>query len=212
MSADDANDERDADGTALDAATGQPETTSTGVVAGDKNGHAACGGRPCRHCRTRVARPGRRGLCNPCFADRAIRAAYPKGRKVARGEKVGPCRHCGKVRTFRRRMLCGTCYDRPAVREAAGGGFGHGYEGRRRRPGRRLPAEPTDALPGTEAKIRVLERRAARGEQLFHPLDARLDAADLAAALESLGGIEAYQLPPREPRLRAATRRPPDGD
>jgi hypothetical protein len=34
-----------------------------------------------------------------------------------------------------------------------------------------LPGEPTDAAPGTEEKIRVLTERAARREQLFHPLD-----------------------------------------
>jgi hypothetical protein len=34
-----------------------------------------------------------------------------------------------------------------------------------------LPKEPTDALPGTEQKIRVMVERAARREQLFHPLD-----------------------------------------
>jgi hypothetical protein len=34
-----------------------------------------------------------------------------------------------------------------------------------------LPGEPTDALPGTERKIRILIERAARREPLFHPLD-----------------------------------------
>ena len=34
-----------------------------------------------------------------------------------------------------------------------------------------LPGEPTDALPGTEKKIRVMAERAARREQLFHPQD-----------------------------------------
>lgn len=34
-----------------------------------------------------------------------------------------------------------------------------------------LPGEPTDALPGSEIKIRILTERAARREQLFHPLD-----------------------------------------
>jgi hypothetical protein len=36
---------------------------------------------------------------------------------------------------------------------------------------RRLP-EPTDALPGSEAKTCVLEERARRKQQLFHPQDA----------------------------------------
>lgn len=37
----------------------------------------------------------------------------------------------------------------------------------------RLPHEPVKARPGTEAKIRVLERRAQLGVALFHPRDAR---------------------------------------
>ena len=31
--------------------------------------------------------------------------------------------------------------------------------------------EPTDALPGSEVKIRIMIERAARGEPLFHPQD-----------------------------------------
>lgn len=34
-----------------------------------------------------------------------------------------------------------------------------------------LPKEPTTAPPGSEEKIRVMTERAARREQLFHPLD-----------------------------------------
>src|SRR5262245_27332433 len=34
-----------------------------------------------------------------------------------------------------------------------------------------LPKEPTDALPGSEEKICIMIERAARREQLFHPLD-----------------------------------------
>lgn len=36
--------------------------------------------------------------------------------------------------------------------------------------GRRLP-EPTDAPPGSPAKIEELARRVARGQQLWHRLD-----------------------------------------
>src|SRR5262249_59341986 len=59
----------------------------------------------------------------------------------------------------------------------------------RRRPPRRgvadsngrakLP-EPTDALPGTPEKVRVLEERARLGQALWHPLDAKLDLRKLA--------------------------------
>jgi hypothetical protein len=34
-----------------------------------------------------------------------------------------------------------------------------------------LPVTPTEALPGTEEKIRVMILRAARRQQLFHPMD-----------------------------------------
>jgi hypothetical protein len=34
-----------------------------------------------------------------------------------------------------------------------------------------LPAQPTEALPGTEQKIRVMIERAGRREALFHPMD-----------------------------------------
>jgi len=39
----------------------------------------------------------------------------------------------------------------------------------------RLPEHPTTALPGTEAKLVVMEARAERGESLFHPRDSRWD-------------------------------------
>ena len=47
-----------------------------------------------------------------------------------------------------------------------------------------LPLCPTCARPGTEAKIGVMEGRAARGEQIFHPRDRNLNEeqeADLDA-------------------------------
>lgn len=79
-----------------------------------------------------------------------------------------PCRVCGRIGT-RPRGLCWSCYESQCKRDSVdreckwGITAGHG----------RLPAESTQALPGTEEKILVLEERAARGEALFHPLDAR---------------------------------------
>lgn len=40
--------------------------------------------------------------------------------------------------------------------------------------GQRMP-RPTDAPPGTEAKIQVLMERVERGEVLFHPRDRKAD-------------------------------------
>ena len=38
-------------------------------------------------------------------------------------------------------------------------------------PPRPLPARPTDAPPGSEAKIAVMTQRHDRGQQLHHPHD-----------------------------------------
>lgn len=37
---------------------------------------------------------------------------------------------------------------------------------------REKPCQPTDALPGSAAKVEVLRMRLARGESLWHPDDA----------------------------------------
>lgn len=55
-----------------------------------------------------------------------------------------------------------------------------------RRQGR-VPADPTPFYPGTEAKMRVMEWRASRGESCFHPDDARPDAD------ENLKGFDTYE-------------------
>lgn len=36
-----------------------------------------------------------------------------------------------------------------------------------------LPDEATDAIPGSDAKVAILEERARKGEALFHPSDRR---------------------------------------
>src|SRR6185295_13866424 len=86
------------------------------------------------------------------------------------------CRHCDRNPVTRSRGLCGSCFYSPGVRERypplLRGGHGMGRK--------RLPCEPTDALPGTPEKIRVLMDRAARGQELFHDEDAEHCAAPLA--------------------------------
>jgi hypothetical protein len=60
-----------------------------------------------------------------------------------------------------------------------------------------LPQEPTSALPGTEQKILVMMERAARREQLFHPLDGlavKVDASSPPAELPSLAAVAACEL------------------
>ena len=79
------------------------------------------------------------------------------------------CRRCGRQRVNRPRGLCWYCYYTPGVRDRYPPLILHHHD--TFAPGK-LPDEPTDALPGTPAKVRVLAQRQARGEQLFHPLDA----------------------------------------
>ncbi len=85
------------------------------------------------------------------------------------------CRHCGRRRANRARGLCWTCSTNPEIREqypsrtANPNGLG---SGRWYAP---LPPSPTRARPGTAAKLRVLEARAAAGLSLFHPEDPCLE-------------------------------------
>lgn len=117
-----------------------------------------------RHCREccerRTKHPS--GLCKGCRAGRIL-CLHGCGRLAH--EQAGIGGH-GK------RGLCKTCYATPAIKRL--------YPPRRRTsevglPSRRrqLPVEPTEAMPGTDAKIQILEERAARDEYLFHPQDGR---------------------------------------
>lgn len=79
------------------------------------------------------------------------------------------CQHCGRL--TRRRKLCWSCSQKRSVRLAhtpTCRHTGHGLNARGK-----LPDQPTDAVPGSEDKLRVLEQRAARGERLDHPDDYR---------------------------------------
>lgn len=83
------------------------------------------------------------------------------------------CVQCGYHRVNRPRGLCYRCYYTPGVKERTPSiskfarrsypdFFGPGRE-----------PEPTDTLCGTPQRLAVLIARAARGEQLSHPQDAR---------------------------------------
>lgn len=81
-----------------------------------------------------------------------------------------PCRHCHRNPIGRPRGLCWSCYYAPGVRERYPiSQSKYAKRGVDNNLGQR--AEPTDATPGTAAKIAVLAARAARGELLFHPQD-----------------------------------------
>jgi len=81
-----------------------------------------------------------------------------------------PCQHCHAIVPLRPRQLCYHCYEDRTIR-ALYRPKTTNFPKRSRRD-RRLAKKPTKALPGSEAKLRVFERRFARRVQLFHPLDA----------------------------------------
>lgn len=86
------------------------------------------------------------------------------------------CVHCGGRPPSRPRGLCWRCYYTPGVREqyltpskyASRSPVNHGNL-------QQLPLSPVCAIgrPGTPEKIEELERRAAAGEELWHPGDRR---------------------------------------
>jgi hypothetical protein len=88
---------------------------------------------------------------------------------------VKPCRRCNAVRPINRpRGLCFTCYYTPGARAAYPSVSKFGVRGPAtdNRPNRRRPLPaPVPFNPGTPAKVAELERRAERGERLFHPAD-----------------------------------------
>ena len=82
------------------------------------------------------------------------------------------CQHCHQREASRPRQLCWLCYYRPGVRELyptnskfARRGLGN-FNGNRP-----LPAFPTQAVPGSPEKLKVLAERAERKLCLFHPED-----------------------------------------
>jgi hypothetical protein len=92
--------------------------------------------------------------------------------------RPSPCRHCHKNRAHHRRGLCRSCYAKPEIRalyprlknDQDKGGLPDrtGY--------RPAPANSTDALPGSAAKVAILAERAAHAEALWHRGDARADS------------------------------------
>jgi len=82
------------------------------------------------------------------------------------------CQHCQTTRSNRPRGLCWTCYYTPRVRRL----YPSTSKFARRGVGNfcgtaPLPEFPTEAQPGSEEKIRILIKRAAKRQALFHPAD-----------------------------------------
>jgi hypothetical protein len=103
------------------------------------------------------------------------------------------CRHCQKVKSNRPRGLCWSCYYTPGVRDLYPSTSKFARRGVADFNGRAKMPEPTAALPGSVEKVRVLEERARLGQQLWHPLDAKLDRRKLAE-LEVDQEVEARML------------------
>lgn len=135
----------------------------------------------CRHCRRRMGTRAR-GLCTACHRDPAVRAQYPSSRGKGGGCKAGrraprnaPCRaDCGR-RATQPRGLCWTCYYTPGVRALFPSVSKFARQGRGTDNHCRGLPQPTEAEPGTEDKVRVLEERARQGLSLHHPDDVRAD-------------------------------------
>lgn len=97
------------------------------------------------------------------------------GRAAARP----PCRHCGANPVNRPRGLCWKCFYAPGVRELYPSTSKHARRGVGNGNAAGVaPADPCPHPPGSAARERTLSDRAARGESLFHPLDADWSAWD----------------------------------
>lgn len=136
------------------------------------------------------------------------------------GKKI-PCRHCTKRVVARPRGLCWGCYERPDVKALYPiSDSRHAFRGLDVQPPTSKPL-PTDAPPGSLAKMKVLRKRLEMREELFHPADAtdvvqelldpfhgqvrRLNggwsaASGLPSGLDDEGLEPAPPRPPTEPR------------
>ncbi len=84
------------------------------------------------------------------------------------------CRHCNTRRATRPHQLCNSCYFAPGVLALypSTSKYAHRLSAIGTR-GDALP-EPTDAEPGSEAKILVLGERARLNQKLWHDDDAKM--------------------------------------
>ena len=122
------------------------------------------------------------------------------------------CKHCGKtsgkLSAPGRRGLCQLCHRNTAIRTryAAAPHTRHGNGTGSPKGERQLPASSTAVVPGSPAKILVLQARAQAGQQLWHPLDLRLDGdwgEDEAVDLDALPWVQARYMETRDVRRLA---------
>lgn len=87
------------------------------------------------------------------------------------------CCHCGEKVASRPRGLCRRCWTDPDIRSAYGRIDGRAIpkpsEASKVRRFKK-PKHPTNALPGSAEKIRIMAERVANGELANHPDDRKL--------------------------------------
>lgn len=127
----------------------------------------------CVHCKSRKSH--RRGLCHACHERPEIRSRYPYRLKKPVLNRPDPCVHCGLCPGWATRGLCRKCARIQRVREE------YGITTREPEPdySRLTECQPTQAQPGSEAKIQVLTQRHASGQHLHHPQDAGVNRSGL---------------------------------
>lgn len=81
------------------------------------------------------------------------------------------CLHCLQRAASRPRGLCAACYYDIGIRRCYPIRLINHKPFAGRPCGAAVTPEPTNAAPGSEEKIRVLQERATRGQDLWHPLD-----------------------------------------
>src|SRR5262249_19234505 len=100
-------------------------------------------------------------------------SVMPASRNPLRKKQV-LCRHCGRLRSTKGRRLCAACHSNPVIVSLYGPADAPGncvfyFD----TPGTlALPDTPTNALPGSPEKMRILAERAQNRRQLHHPQDA----------------------------------------
>lgn len=87
------------------------------------------------------------------------------------------CIHCRRCK-IRYRGLCWGCGKNPALFDLYPRKLSVLSRHEPHGPVPKMPENPTDARPGSEQKIQVMNQRFARGEAVFHPDDLTTEDLD----------------------------------
>lgn len=127
----------------------------------------------CKHCGRQKTNRGR-GLCQPCYADRGVRALYPKLPTLpwASAADRPRCRHCGLRVGGRPYGLCQPCFENHAGQYREEHREGQGWSAPFAPPTRPAP-RPTRSGPGGVVRLLVQAARLQDRCRRDHPEDAR---------------------------------------